>query len=242
MENPPATSSPDASRGEEDPAHAALKVAALSVLSGEQLGCSMRNGHSKHNLPKTISFSQLGALHAAARQGFACDFVGGVGKSMHFAARKVQPSQAAAVGKRKSREDDVEVLVDASLGALKPRISQENFNRVHSIVVRLHRDLRGSQGEPVVQNVGVQLRKLAASDESARVVVFSRLHSGIAIPVARLRSALGEAWADGVLSIEPSVMGVGDGELALTPEAKASRDLGNLPLLMVFSLVPSQPA
>jgi len=241
MENQSSARLEDESLGE-DHAHAALKAAVLAVLSGEQLGSSMRNGHSKHNLPQTVSFSQIGALHAAARNGFVCDFVGGVGKTLHFAARKVQPSQAVAVTKKRAREEDVETIVNASLVALKQRISIENVNRVHSILVRLHRDLRGSQGEPVVQNVGVQMRKLSPSDESARVVVFARLHSGIAIPVARLRSVLGEAWTDGVLSIESSVMGVGDGELALTPEAKASRDLGNLPLLMVFSLVPSPEA
>ena len=240
MENPPASCSPDANR-DEDPAHVALTNAVHAVLSGQQLESSACKGHSKHKLPSTISFAQLSGLHDVARHWFACDFVGGVGNSMHFAARKVQPSQPqpAAVGRKRPRECDVESLIDASLATLRRRISEGIFERVHSIVVRLYRDLRGSQGELVVQNVGVQLRKLAPDDEFPRVVVFARLHSGIAISTSRLRSALGEAWADGVLSIEESVMGVGDEELALTSEARTSRDLGNLPLLMVFSLSQS---
>lgn len=240
MENPPAAEPPQ--REEDDSAHRALVAVARTIASGAELGSSHSNGHSRHTLPRTISFSQLSALHNAARQFFACDFVGGLGDSLFYSARKVQPSNAAPLGRKRTREDDVESMVDASLDALKSKMSRETFQRVHSIVVRLHRDLRGSQAELVVQNVGVQIRKLAPSDESPRVVVFARLHSGIAIPTARLRAALGEAWGDGALSVEPVVMGVGDAELALTPEAKASRDLGNLPLLLVFSLVPTLDA
>lgn len=218
--------------------HTLLARAAAALVGGNGGGegrSTLAGWKSCHKIQQTVSFRQLNILHEATKQsGFAIDYVGGVGEDLYFTAQR-SPPEANGKAKR-GREDEHEERVDQQLGKLRDRLTTEDHERLRCLLVRLTRDLRGSKHEPVVQNYGVTLRKLAVSDAEPRVVVFARLHSGVALGLSKLKAVLGDCWADGCITTDESSSGVDLVDLPYSEEAAAGIELGNRPLLLVTSL------
>ncbi len=219
--------------------HALLSRAVDTTFGGEgpdEGRSTQLTGKSYHRIPQTVSFAQLNLLHEATKQsGFAVDYIGGIGKDLYFTTAKSSPPMTNGKAKR-GREDEHEERVENFLQKLKTRLTTEDLERVHCLLLRLARDLKGSKGEHALQNYGVSIRKLAVSDDEPRVVVFARLHSGIAISLSKLKGVLGEFWADGCVSTAEGVSGVEVTDLPYSEEAAAGIELGNRPLLLVTSL------
>ena len=275
-------------------AHDAIERAVCSLRSQSNAGkqsefapSSLVQGHSRHELPCTVSFGSLWGLHDNAKREFSSCYIGSSGKAFVFSARldAAPPAQAQRQngGKKRARsevdsreeagdswakmarkslsgvaaaiglssggasecgyvaEDEaVCSAVDAHVQRLK--ISEPDADRVRAVLVRLKRDLRGTNGEPAVQTIGTAVRKLQASDSCPRIVIMARLHGGIAIPVHRLKRHLGEAHKDGVLTTNETTFGIDETELpAMSVEERASQEIGSVPLLLVTSIVPEEP-
>ena len=104
------------------------------------------------------------------------------------------------------------------------------------VITRLVNELRGPAGEVVVQSTAMLAKKLSPSDARARVVVAARLNAGIAMRVDTLRGCLGECWADGLLTTQSTLHGIGKLELPLSEEARAAEAFGNAAILLVTSV------
>jgi hypothetical protein len=211
-----------------------LLTTRVSSLNGGSEEATLLNGRSIHTLPSTVSFKQLGLIHEGTKAaGFSADFIGGLSSRIYFTAQRAAP---VANGKAKRGREDHEERVDIFLKPIHDRMSTDDRERTRCLLVRLSRDLRGSKHEQVLQNYGVSIRKLAPSDREARVVIFARFHSGVAILLSRLKGVLGECWVDGCLTTEACASGIDLSDLPYTDEAVAAVELGNHPLLMVTSL------
>lgn len=217
--------------------HALLARAVATLGGGDDAEgrATLSAGRSSHRIPGTVSFRQLRSLHEATKQsGFVVDYVGGVGKHLHFTAQQSPPATNSKA--KRGREDEHEERVDAFLKPLKDRLTPDAREHARCLLVRLSRDLRGSKNEPVLQNYGLSTRKLNASDAEPRVVIFARLHSGVAVGLSKLKAVMGDCWEDGVLTTAEEASGVELGDLPYSDEAAAGIELGNRPLLLVTPL------
>ena len=103
-------------------------------------------------------------------------------------------------------------------------------------ISKLANELRGPSGEVVVQSTALLAKKLAPDDARQRVVIAARLNAGIAMRVDALRNCLGACWADGLLTTQSTLHGIGDIELPLSKEARAAARFGNATILLVTSV------
>ncbi|MAU93035.1 MAG: hypothetical protein CMJ93_02345 [Planctomycetes bacterium] len=193
------------------------------------------NNLSRHRLPDPCSFSHITTLHEEAKRHGLADFVGSHGNSMYFSARPAPPKPAKS--KKRSR-DEAEGEVEASVDQIMAKIpnAYRLDDRLRAILVRLKRDVCGSYGEEAVQSIGVETKKLSPTDAEPCNVVSARVAPGVAVSVSRLKASLGDAWKDGVLTLEETVFGVG-GSLTLSEEAEAAKTLGaNSGILVVTSM------
>lgn len=219
---------------------ASIEVAhtTLTRLAATQ-GCSdpeLSAGVSRHALPATTSFSILGTLHEEATKGFTADFIGAQNGKLVYSARE-KPLTKLATRKRAREVEGLEESADKLLAKLGTSLSAHDADAARTVLVRLKRDLKGSQDEAVVLSLGVELRKLHASDSQQRMVIIARLAPGVAVSVGRLKSVLGDAWADGAVSVGTSACGVG-GDLPKTEEEEAAARLGAPGMLLVTSVRP----
>lgn len=212
--------------------------AALTRLAASQ-GCTeptLNAGVSRHTLLATTSFSILAALHDEAKKAFAADYIGSQNGKLVYSAREKLPTKPPT-RKRAREEEGLEEAADKLLAKLGPSLSAHDADAARTVLVRLKRDLKGSQDEEIVLSLGVEHRKLHTSDSHPRVVIISRLAPGVAVSVGRLKAVLGDAWADGAVSAGASVCGVG-GDLPKTEEEEAAARLGAPGMLLVTSLEP----
>ena len=205
---------------------------------------SLENGHFQSTIATPVSFSQLERAFTASRAlGFPYSFVGSLGGKFVFSCRKIAPvctAPTTRVGKKRER-DATEENVDQTLEPLKKKVSGAELETARGVLVRLHRDLLSASGESCVQSIGIRFQKLER-DECEKLLAFVRIHSGLAVSLARLKTILAAAWIDGCVSIERSPAPIpGSNALALTEEASASQCLGNEPLMLVFSLLVDPP-
>jgi len=235
-------------------AHEAITSAARSQHAVDS---RLVNGTvSRHELPSTISFTNLSQLHSAVKEANKTvaqyDFVATSGRRLLFSSKfhfVPEPAPVAVTAPDKSRKrqrdarDDQE---DAVLGARKSlargapaSIPSEELDVAQDVVTKMVTQLRGPAQELLVQSFSMLSKKLQPGDDRHRIVLALRLNAGIPVPVSQLKRCLGPCWRDGVLSTEPSVNGVCDRDLPLTEEGSASMEQGNAPLLIVTS-VPTQ--
>lgn len=213
-------------------AHSALLQAAQSV----RVTRSSINGNvSKHVLPSTIAFSTINALHEAAKSISGksnCDFVAVSDNELLFTY--VNTFEKSANGKRKRlhAEDDV----DGSLKTLEGRVNITDMANAREVLVRLLRDLHGPNQETLVQSIAVAHQKLRMSDAEPRVIIAARLASGIAIPVGKLKNALGKCWDDGALTTDEDSDLLRSFNLPESAEGILSRELGHRSLRMVTAI------
>lgn len=235
---------------------------------------TLLQGHSKHSLPNTVSFTSLWSLHETARQAFASCYVGTSRRSFVFSARldavpngrgkkrardegaadgdgwvgvaKKRLRGAAAVvgfvGREEGTSQEDTAPIEYHVRRLEGKVGDEDIQTVRTVLTRLIHELRGSNGEAVVQNVVTELKKLQATDPAPRVVLTARLHGGVAIPVSRLKRCLGPANKDGVLTTNEHVFGAGDdgSGVGAKEHEQMSSGVGSVPVFLVTSIVSEQ--
>jgi hypothetical protein len=117
-----------------------------------------------------------------------------------------------------------------------PTLPSDELAVAQQVLTKLVLNLRGPNGEIVVQSYALLSKKLGVGDERARVVVAVRLNAGIELKVGLLKSCLGACWQDGLLTTLPTLQGIGKLELPLSEEASAAAFFGNMSLLLVTSV------
>ncbi len=215
---------------------------------------------SLHTLPETASFANVEALASAAK-GATATYVATQGKDLVFSARL---DQQARKKERKEDEEKVEEKDDDDeasrpkkrrrdtsaeeadrvdnarqlLAKSSPALPSDELAVAQQVLTKLVLNLRGPNGEIVVQSYALLSKKLGVDDERARVVVAVRLNAGIELKVEQLKSCLGVCWKDGLLTTLPTLQGIGKLELPLSEEASAAAFFGNMSLLLVTSVPP----
>ena len=239
------TSSDSATDPDIQQAHVAIAAAAARQGATES---RLVNSVSRHIFAATVSFANLGAVHAVVKDMNekikSLDFVASSGSELVFSSKfnfAPTPPEITSVS-RKRRRDVQEDQADAVFAARKRlekmaiSISSEDLDTAQDVLVRLVTELRGPSNEKLVESYAILLKKLHTSDDRPRVVLALRLNAGIPIPISLFKSCLGKCWKDGILTTDETIDGVCARELPLTDEALASREHGNAPLLVVTSI------
>jgi hypothetical protein len=191
-------------------------------------------GVSRHSMT-TITFEGLEALYTEAKKEFSSVLIGAQNGRLTLSARKLAPPKVAS-GNKRAREDDIEDSVHQLLKPVALKLPTDELNACREVLIRLKRDLRGTQGEDVVLSLGVEVRKLRSNDDKSSLVVIARLAAGVAVSLARIKAALGNAWLDGLASIERAAFGIGE-ELPLSDEARAAEALGGSAGLLLIGCI-----
>lgn len=201
---------------------------------------------SVHTLPQTASFANLEALASACK---TTAYVATVGEDLVFSARlgpsageaqkdeedEEQPRPAKRRRDTSAEEADRVASARCRLAKSAPALSSEQLDVAQRVLTKLVRDLRGPNGEIVVQSYAILSKKLGVADAQPRVVVAARLNAGIELKVELLKSCLGACWADGLITTQPTLHGIGKVELPLSEEASAAAFFGNASMLLVTS-------
>jgi hypothetical protein len=207
------------------------------ALAVEQKGgrnSVLRNGLSKHVLPETITFIALERFYDVAKEALpdSIVFLGTVGNDLILSVKETTGS------KSKKRNRDDEINIDLALSRLKGTAPEAEINRTKDLLVRLYRDLRGSYEEPAIMATAVEFTKLQANDTTARAVVAVRVHSGVPLPLHRLKSSLGESWVDGVVTTTDSISTIACSLPPLSAEGKVALEGGNVSWVFLTSIPP----
>jgi len=224
-------------------------VALAEAAKGE--GCTKSvltpGSVSVHTLPQTASFANLEAL---ARASKTTAYVATVGEELVFSARlgpkeeeeeEEEQQQRPAKRRRDTSAEEADRVATARsrLAKSAPTLPSEQLDVAQRVLTRLVKDLRGPNGEIVVQSYAILSKKLGVADSQPRVVVAARLNAGIELKVELLKSCLGACWADGLITTQPTLHGIGKLELPLSEEASAAAFFGNASMLLVTS-IPSK--
>ena len=227
-----------------------LHVALAEAAKGE--GCTKSvltpGSVSVHTLPQTASFANVEAL---ARASKTTAYVATVGEDLVFSARlgpkeeaqeeEEEVQQRPAKRRRDTSAEEADRVANARsrLAKSAPTLPSDQLDVAQRVLTKLVRDLRGPNGEIVVQSYAILSKKLGVADSQPRVVVAARLNAGIELKVELLKSCLGVCWADGLITTQPTLHGIGKLELPLSEEASAAAFFGNASMLLVTS-VPSK--
>lgn len=227
--------------------HTALTKVAQSVNCSKSV---LENDVSMHTLPTTVSFANLSRLHEASKEGkkrlpqsdylatsatdlmFSCNF-----KSFLNRTHDEAFVQKHRKRRRDDREDQAERVdqARARLSKCMPDLAAAELDVARNVLVSLVNDLRGASNEVAIQSFALLAKKLHTSDLKPRVLIAIRLNAGVAVPVALLKRCLGPCWCDGAVTTESTISNVSDEDMPLSEEAKAARDYGNLPFMIVTS-------
>lgn len=204
---------------------------------------------SVHTLPETTSFSSIAALAGAAARDA---YIGTVEKELIFSAHlepkkgegadEAEPFESRPPKKRRrcgntaAEEADRVAAARARLAQSAPTLASSELDVAEKVVTKLVCNLRGPNGEIVVQSYAILAKKLGVADTSQRVVVAARLNAGIEMNVQLLKSCLGACWEDGLITTLPTLHGIGKIELPLSEEASAAALFGNAAILLVTSV------
>lgn len=208
-----------------------------------------------HTLPETVSFANLETLASAAKAASGAVYVATQGRDFVFSARLAlapKNDRGSANGdadeddcahrpKKRRRDTSAEeadrvACARSRLAKSAPALPSSELDIAQQILTKLVLNLRGPNGEIVVQSYALLSKKLEADDERARVVVAARLNAGIELKVDQLKGCLGVCWKDGLLTTLPTLQGIGKLELPLSEEAAAAAYFGNMSLLLVTSV------
>jgi len=208
---------------------------------------------SVHVLPETTSFSSVAAL-AGAVEGEA--YIGTVEKELIFSAHlgpgkgedgyaelfEARPAKKRRrCGNSAEEEADRVAAARARLAQSVPTLASCELDVAQKVATKLVCNLRGPNGEIVVQSYAILAKKLGVADTCQRVVIAARLNAGIEMNVRLLKSCLGPCWEDGLITTLPTLHGIGKIELPLSDEASAAAMFGNAAILLVTS-VPTNGA
>jgi hypothetical protein len=203
-------------------------------------------------LPDTVSFGSLNVWSTSCKEVASKtsvpieDMLVSQGKQLIIATRigtKRQREESESDRPSQRDLDDVQYKVDSLVSKVKKSAPKDSINASEmeiatNVLKKCTALLTGPMGpsEKAVQSFGIFQKKLTASDPRARIVVALRLNAGIPTNCALLKSCLGACWSDGAITVADSVSGVDSVQLPLTEEGAASRDHGNLPILIVTSV------
>ena len=204
-------------------------------------------------LPDTVSFSMLNTWHqtckdlAGSTKVAVDDLLVSEGKKLVLATRVGAKRPRDGDSAPSQRElDDVQDKVETLIAKVRKASAKDSINTVEMGVAKTVLEkstslLLGPSGpsEKSVQSFGVFQKKLSSSDPRPRLVVALRLNAGIPTALGLLKSCLGTCWGDGAVTVADSVSGVDSVQLPLTAEGEASREHGNLPILIVTSVPPA---
>lgn len=225
---------------------------ALMAVAAKQncTSSSLEDGNvSMHTLPATASFSNVDALSKVvdSDDAYIGTSAGDMVFSVHLAPadepeeKEEQPKKrrrtTAAPDEHKAHTDREIAAARARLEKSVPELESDELDVAQRAITRLANELRGPSGEVVVQSTALLAKKLAPDDARQRVVIAARLNAGIAMRINVLRACLGDCWADGLLTTQPTLHGVGKLELPLSEEAQAAALFGNATILLVTSVV-----
>jgi len=204
---------------------------------------------SMHTLPETASFSNVDAL---AKATDVPTYVGTSASDLVFSAHLATSVQVKddeqeqehrpKKRRRSDRDENAEhnsrelAAARARLEKSVPDLQSDELDVAQRAITKLVNELRGPSGEVVVQSTAMLAKKLAPDDTRQRVVIAARLNAGIAMRVDALRNCLGACWADGLLTTQPTLHGIGKLELPLSKEAQAASLFGNATILLVTSV------
>ncbi len=225
----------------------------LALVGAKPPGCGdskLTPGNvSVHSLPQTVSFSNLDALAAKTKTK---SYIGTDRDELIFSAHlgkkkggeeeeeEEEGGESSRPSKRRRSNADGDAARVANarelIGKSAPNLPSEELDVAQRVLTKLAKELRGPCGEIVVQSSAILSKKLGLSDSRPRVVVAARFNAGIEISVSTLKSCLEECWGDGLLTVLPSLHGIGKVELPLSEEALASTGFGNATILLVTSV------
>ncbi len=209
---------------------------------------------SMHTLPETASFANVDTLASAVK---TTSYIATQGKDLLFSVRlgavhgkpadeEVEEEEEEPPRPKKRRRDtsaeEADRVASARLRLAKsvPSLPSDELDIAQQVLTRLVLNLRGPNGEIVVQSYALLSKKLGADDSRARVVIAVRLNAGIELKVELLKTCLGACWNDGLLTTLPTLQGIGKVELPLSEEAAAAAFFGNMSLLLVTSVRPRE--
>tara|TARA_B100000575_G_scaffold293683_1_gene305910 strand:+ start:989 stop:1639 length:651 start_codon:yes stop_codon:yes gene_type:complete len=213
-----------------------------------------------HTLPETASFANIEALASTAKAASDAMYVATQGQDLVFSVRlSLAPKNGNGSAERDEEEHDGThrpkkrrrdtsaeeadrvACARSRLAKSAPSLPSSELDIAQQILTKLVLNLRGPNGEIVVQSYALLSKKLGADDERSRVVVAARLNAGIELKVDQLKGCLGVCWKDGLLTTLPTLQGIGKLELPLSEEAAAAAYFGNMSLLLVTSVPAKRP-
>lgn len=223
-------------------------VAAVASAQGCSRSLLTPKNVSVHTLPETLAFSNIAAIAAST----TCDsYIGTVEKDLTFSAhlgpRKAEDEDSDLFEPRPSKkrrrtsnpaEEEADRVATARkrLAQSVPSLPSSELDVAQKVVTKLVCNLRGPNGEIVVQSYAMLAKKLGVADTCQRVVIAARLNAGIEMKVQLLKSCLGACWEDGLITTLPTLHGIGKLELPLSEEASAAALYGNAAILLVTSV------
>lgn len=217
----------------ETPEHALLARTAQLVRATSS---ELRGTVSRHVLPSTVAFKDIHTLHEAAKSisgKSSNDFLTVLQDELIYSY--ANSYEKANNGKRKS-DMGVEDEVDNMMKALPEKVGLDQRNKAREVVVRLLRDLKGTQNERLVQSVLLSHQKLRPTDVDASLVIAARMASGVPIPVGKLKGALGVCWKDGAVTTDDSSELLSSFNLPVSEEGDIALALGHKALRIVTAL------
>ena len=207
---------------------------------------------SLHTLPETASFANVETLASAVK---STSYIATQGKDLVFSVRlatseskegEEQGETDEELRPKKRRRDtsaeeaDRVATARSRLAKSVPSLPSDELDIAQQVLTRIVLNLRGPNGEIVVQSYALLSKKLGADDSRARMVIAVRLNAGIELKVELLKTCLGACWNDGLLTTLPTLQGIGKVELPLSEEAAAAAFFGNMSLLLVTSVRPKE--
>ena len=235
--------------------HDAIAAAASKI---SEVTSTFQNGCSLHTMPKSVSFAQLKAIMAAAKENDARTFVGTrQGKivvSVNFNYQTSEAGQAGVAGApsktgKKRGRDANEEAVQAAIDRVKRGVHQDDVDasaleNARGALYAVLTSLRGARNETAVESWGLSYKKedSTAKVQRPRLILSARLTPAVAVPLKSLFRVLGASCrADGMLTIQDSSELASGFNLPLSEQAAAAEAHGPKALTL-FATVGGTPA
>ncbi len=224
--------------------HRALSAAARAHGAGNH---RLVRAVSTHHFARTVSFATLNALHTSAKALLSAhpqmrDYTGVDGQCILYSAAFTPRSSAPPPPPRRKRgrEEDFAEAAAASIRRVRrvapgSALPQAEADIGEAVLTRLLRDVRGPNGETLMQSYGIFVKKMRDSDERPSLVLAARMHGGVGVPMGALKHALGSCWHDGALTTDEESSVLTGITLPSTDAADAAAGYGQSSVFLVTS-------
>lgn len=203
---------------------------------------TLLNGISSHVVADAITLTQLDHVSRSAQQLHPRIplFIGSIDGKIRVSARLevAVPTEGGGGGTKRPRQSESEEKASAVVAGVRKRMdgpvssATEEQLEVGRRVVQHVVELRGSGGESVLEAIGLSATapQAAAARRRPSLTLSARFTPGVAIPLRRLRAAIG-ACVDGALTTTPNGLG-GHLELPTPSNASTLAEDGQLPIFL----------